>query len=115
MKPDQQDPRSLVVHWAVAREGDSGYEPLLAGIRVVEVGAKPGWPRMGSWYRFACGRTWIVVAAHFIGKRLVDSAGGGDWPYAWCAPCQDKMPSLALPPHEADWKPTTKNTRAGEA
>lgn len=94
----------MVVHWAVARPDSPGGVALPLALRVVQVGPKPGWPRMGDWFTFACGRSWIAVPAYFIGTRLVDHEGGGDWPYAWCPQCEMGLP-VGMPRLEKDWTP----------
>ena len=94
----------LLVHWAIARECRPDYIALPMATRVIQVGLKPGWPRVGAWYRFACGQHWIAVPAHFVGTQLVDHAGNGDWPYTWCPDCQAKLPP-ETPRLDKDWTP----------
>lgn len=75
----------LFVHLAVAKRYDREYEPLPEPIRVVEVGPKPGWPKIGDWYEFACGGKWLAVPGEFRGDRLADAVDeNADWPYTWC-------------------------------
>ncbi|MFA5943564.1 MAG: hypothetical protein WC876_03755 [Candidatus Thermoplasmatota archaeon] len=101
---EAEDGSPLLVHWAVARDAGPDYVDLPMAVRVVQVGLKPGWPRVGDWYKFACGKSWIAVPAHFVGTRLVDSAGNGNWSYTWCQKCQADLPA-GMPRHDTDWGP----------